>query len=229
MKSFFREPLVHFVLIGVLIYSTYGMVGVSEEESGDDRQIVVDKERVDSFIAAWKVRWRREPTDEELNGLINHYIRESIYYREAVAMGLDKDDPVTRRRMAQKLEFLTQDIASMKEPAESELKDYFQANIQKYQVPDRISFKQIFLNPDKRGEATRDDANTLLAELRNSGVPDTSIAGKGDSMMLQVAFEQQSEQQVSKVMGPRFASAVMKLQPGQWHRPLLSTYGTHRG
>jgi parvulin-like peptidyl-prolyl isomerase len=142
-------------------------------------------------------------------------------------MGLDKDDPVTRRRMAQKLEFLTRDIASMKEPAESELKAFFQANIEKYQSPDRISFTQVFLNPDKRGEVTRDDANALLAELRTSGVPDASVAEKGDSMMLQAVFEQQSEQQVSNIMGPRFASAVMKLHPGQWHGPQLSTYGTH--
>ena len=223
-----REPLLHFFLIGAAIYTVYAIYGAPvEEESADERRIVVDKAQVDGFVAAWQARWSRPPTEQELDGLIQRFIRESIYYREAVAMGLDQGDPVTRRRMAQKLEFLTRDIAAMKEPADGELERFFDNNREKYKAPDLISFTQVFFDPDKRGDATLDDANELLAALTAIGPPDATTAEKGDRFLLRNEFVQQSELEVRKSLGSGFAASVMQLAPGQWHGPVLSGYGTH--
>ena len=223
-----REPLLHFILIGATIYGAYNLFGVQTEEvQMDDRRIVIDKAKVDSFKALWKARWYREPTEQELNGLISRHIRESLYYQEAVTMGLDKDDPVTRRRMAQKLEFLTKDIAALKQPAEGELRDFFKQHSDKYKNPDLISFSHIFFNPDKRGDATLKDANALLVGLKEAGAPNPSTADKGDRFMLPNNFTAQTQVEVSKSFGAGFADRVMKLQPGQWHGPVLSGYGTH--
>ena len=223
-----REPLLHFILIGATIYGAYGIYGAPEEEEGmDDRRIVIDKERIDGFVALWKARWYREPTEQELNGLVNHYIRETILYQEAIAMGLDKDDPVTRRRMAQKLEFLTQDIAALKQPAEGELERYYQENKDEYKNPDLITFTHIFIDPDKRGDATLEDANALLAELTAGGAPDATTTDKGDRFMLSNNYSLQTQVEVSKSFGTGFADSVMQLEPGQWHGPVLSGYGTH--
>ncbi len=223
-----REPLLHFFLIGAAIYGAYGIFAAPVEEGGaDERRIVVDEAQVDSFIATWQARWSRPPTRQELDGLINHFIRESIYYREAVAMGLDKDDPVTRRRMAQKLEFLTKDIAALKQPAEGELERFFEQNRDDYREPDLISFTQLFLDPDKRGDATLDDARALLAELTATGTPGTTAVDKGDRFLARNDFFQASELEVRKSLGSGFAESVMQLEPGRWHGPVLSGYGTH--
>ena len=223
-----REPLLHFFLIGAAIYGAYAFYGAPDQAAmDDDRRIVVDEERVEGFIASWQARMYRPPTQEELNGLIERYIRESIYYQEAVAMGLDQDDPVTRRRMAQKLEFLTKDVAALNQPADGELERFFEENADRYKSPDLITFTHIFLDPDKRGDATLDDANKLLADLQASGASSTATAEKGDLSMLPNDFFRQPELQVSKSFGSGFAASVMTLEPGRWHGPVLSGYGTH--
>jgi hypothetical protein len=223
-----REPLLHFILIGAAIYGAYAIYGAPQEEAQtDERRIVIDKEMVDGFKTLWKARWYREPTEQELNGLISNYIRETMYYQEAVSIGLDKDDPVTKRRMAQKLEFLTKDVAALKQPAEGELESYYKENMDAYRNPDLISFTHIFIDPDKRGDATLDDADALLSDLKAVGAPDASIADKGDRFMLSNDFSEQSEQQITKAFGSGFTESLMQLQPGEWHGPVLSGYGTH--
>jgi hypothetical protein len=142
-------------------------------------------------------------------------------------MGLDRDDPITRRRIAQKLEFLTNDVALFKEPGEDELRQYFDEHQEAFREPDRISFRQIFLDPDRRGDATLDDAAELLVELQSRGPPDRETADAGDSFMLPGVFEAASELDVRRTLGSGFAEAVMGLAPGRWHGPVLSGFGVH--
>jgi len=222
----FREPLLQFFIIGLCIYGTYGLYGVSNNDL-ENNTIVVDENRIESFIAAWQSRWNRAPTDQELAGLINQFVREDIFYREAIAMGLDQDDPITRRRLAQKLEFLTRDIAGLKEPEEGELEQYFVDNIDKYLTPDMVTFKNVFIDPDKRGDATLDDAALILAELQSVDSTDSDVSLLGDRFMLQNYYSQQSELDIRKLFGSGFAKAVMQLETKQWHGPVLSGYGTH--
>jgi hypothetical protein len=224
--KFLREPLVQFFFIGMCIYGAYALYGTSEEDF-ENNTIVVDSGRIDLFISAWEQRWNRPPTKQELNGLINQFIREDIFYREAIAMGLDKDDPITRRRMAQKLKFLTRDIASLKEPANGELERYFEENKDQFKADDLITFSHVFIDPDKRGEATLDDARLLLSELQAAGSSDVNVSGLGDRFMLQNYYPQKTELEIRKQFGSGFATAVMQLEPGQWHGPVLSGYGTH--
>ncbi len=221
-----REPLVQFFIIGMCIYGAYALYGTPDEGFADNT-IVVDSGRVDAFKTAWQQRWNRPPTEQELNGLINQFIHEDILYREAIAMGLDKDDPITRRRMAQKLEFLTKDIAGLKEPEAGELERYFEENMDQFQVPDLITFSHVFIDPDKRGDATLDDAALLLAELQATRTSGANVSGLGDRFMLQNYYPQKSELEIRKLFGSGFATTVMQLEAGQWHSPVLSGYGTH--
>jgi hypothetical protein len=222
-----REPLVQFFLIGVCIYLAYLLYGTTPDEDLEDRTVVVDAGRIGAFISAWESRWNRPPTERELNQLINQYIREDILYREALGLGLDKDDPITRRRMAQKLEFLTKDIASYKKPEDGELKRYFEENIDEYSDPDLITFTHVFLDPDVRGDATLVDAALLLTELEVTGPPDPSEPRIGDRFMLQNYYPRKEELEIRKLFGSGFSAEVMKLEPEKWHGPVLSGYGTH--
>jgi len=224
--KFLREPLVQFFFIGMCLYGAYALYG-TPDEGFESNTIVVDASRIDAFKTGWQQRWNRPPTEQELNGLIDQFIREDILYREAIAMGLDKDDPITRRRMAQKLEFLIRDIASLKEPVEGELESFFEDNKDKFQDPDLITFSHVFIDPDKRGDETLDDAALLLSELQAAGSPDSSVSGLGDRFMLQNYYPQKTGLEIRKLFGSGFATSVMQLEPGQWHGPVLSGYGTH--
>lgn len=222
-----REPLLQFFLIGVCIYAAYVLYGAPPDEDLENRTVVVDAGRIDAFISAWESRWNRPPTERELNGLIDQYIREEILYREALGLGLDRNDPITRRRMAQKMDFLTKDIGSSKEPEEGELQRYFEENKDEYRDPDLITFTHIFLDPDVRGDATLEDAALLLTELKVTAPPDPSEPHMGDRFLLQNYYPRKEELEIRKLFGSGFSAAAMKLQPGQWHGPVLSGYGTH--
>ncbi len=163
LKKWLREPLLHFLLIGAALFVLYGLQ--NDEAVGDDRRIVFTDADINRLVALWEKRWQRLPTQLELEGLIESQIREEVLYREALAMGLDQQDTVVRRRLAQKLEFITADLAAQAEPGDAELADFLAAHSDQFEVPGRISFVQVYLNADKRGEQVEQDAIILLDEL----------------------------------------------------------------
>ena len=222
----FKEPLLQFLLIGACIYGAYGLFGAPPEEDADTT-VLVDANRIKSYVAQWQSRWNRPPTRAELDGVINQYVREEILYRQAVALGLNEDDPITRRRMAQKLEFMTSDLARVIEPTEAELEIWLQDNIDEFKSPDLLTFTQIFFDPDARDETTLDDANEVLAQLQQAGVPDPETLEAGDQFMLQNYFQSVTEMEIRKQLGSGFATSLMELEPGVWHGPVLSGFGVH--
>ena len=222
----FTEPLIQFLLIGACIYGAYALFGAPEEDFRDTR-VHVDSARINAFISEWESRWNRPPTRDEIDGLIQSYIKEDVLYRQAVAMGLNEDDPITRRRMAQKLEFLTSDLAMMVQPQEGELEHYFRENDELYQAPDRMTFSQVYFDPDSRGNRTLEDAAEVLAQLQAVGVPTEESMQMGDGFMLQSDFVSVTEAEAARQMGSGFVEAVVKLEPGAWYGPVLSGYGVH--
>jgi hypothetical protein len=221
-----REPLIQFILIGAAIYGAYALYGERPQEE-QDRTIVITEEQVNSLAAGFARLWNRPPTNEELLGLVRDYLRETLLYREALAMGLDQDDHIVRRRLAQKLEFLTNDLVKLTPPAEEVLEQYLTDNMEQFRPPDLITFTQIFFDPDKRGDATLADAEILLQELKGSGPPTQEIIRRGDRFMMQSYYPEATSREIQRQMGLGFAEAVMKLEPGQWHGPVLSGYGVH--
>ena len=148
-----REPLLHFVLIGAAIYLLYGAFAEPLPEA-DDKTIVVTAGEIEWMQTSWQKRWNRPPTDKELVGLIQQYIRETVLYREALTMGLNQHDQVIRRRLAQKLEFLAKDLVALTPPTDEELQAYFDEHRERYQAPVLYTFTQVYIDPDKRGDAT---------------------------------------------------------------------------
>lgn len=221
-----NEPLIQFLLIGACIYGAYGLFAPAQE--GDlDSTVVVDANRINGFVAQWASRWNRPPTRDELDSVINSYVREEILYRQAVTMGLAEDDTVTRRRMAQRLEFLTSDLFTVSEPDEAELAAYFQDNIDLFRAPDTISFTQVYFDPDARGDTTLADAAEALEKLRSSGRPDVGVVDAGDGLSLPGYFNSATELEVRKRMGGGFTESLFALAPDSWHGPVLSGFGVH--
>jgi hypothetical protein len=221
-----REPLVHFLAIGAalfVIFAYWGRPAAEEQE----RAITITAGEIDWLTDSWEKRWNRPPTPEEREGLIQQYLREMILYREAVAMGLDRDDTVIRRRLAQKLEFLSQDLISPAPPAEDELQAYFEEHIDRYQAPDLVTMTHVFIDPDRRGDQTLVDAAVIKEKLQALKEPPQDAQAFGDSFMLQSYYPERSEAELLKLFGSGFARSVFELAPQQWHGPVLSGYGTH--
>ncbi|MCP4654412.1 MAG: peptidyl-prolyl cis-trans isomerase, partial [bacterium] len=154
------------------------------------------------------------------------HIKEEVLYREALAMGLDKDDSVVRRRMRQKMRFLFEDVAARAEPAEEELQAYLDENAAYFRVEPRFSFTHVYLSPKRRGESLPADAARLVETLnQSSGGPD--IEALGDPTMLSRSHEGLSLSDVGAIFGQGFARALPEIAPGRWRGPIPSAYGMH--
>lgn len=219
------EPLLHFLLIGTGLFLAFSLMP-RDQRSGDAGEIVVSQGQVEHLAAGFARTWQREPSIEELAGLVSDFVREEVYYREALALGLDQDDTVIRRRLRQKLEFIFDDVAARAEPSEAELQAYLLAHPDAFRREPRLSFRQIYLNPDRRGPRVEADAAQLLAQLSQAGT-DLDAAALGDATLLESAFADVSPSDVAAQFGADFADRLMELAVGAWQGPLKSGLGLH--
>ena len=222
-----RQPLVHFLVIAAAIAVLHAWLG-DRDAVGPDRTIRISSAKISRLEAEWRARWNRAPTPEELSGLIRAQIREAALYREALAMGLNEDDPVIRRVLVRKLEGIARDLVEISlSPTEQDLAAYFEEHADRYRSPPLITFTHVFMDPDRRGDRTLRDADEALAELQSRGQPTEGIEDFGDPFMLQRYYPEKTEQRIASLFGREFARSVFELTEGRWHGPVLSGYGTH--
>ena len=186
-------------------------------------RIDIDAARVEQLAQGFARTWQRPPTQTELDTLIGEFVREEIYYREAVAMGLDRDDTIVRRRMRQKLGFLSEDLEPVPEPDDAALERQLADHADVYRIEPRIALRQVFVSRDRRGDAAVADARALLARL----AADSGAAEAGDASMLPASLPLSSLSEISRVFGEPFSAAVAKLEPGRWAGPIESSFGVH--
>ncbi len=220
IKRWLREPLVHFLALGALLFAVSHWRG----GAGSNR-IVITPGQIDSMVAVFTRTWQRPPTEQELKGLVDDYVRDELATREGLALGLDRDDTVIRRRLRQKLEFLIEDSADGSPVTDAELQAWLKAHPDQYRVEPEMAFRQVYVSPDRRGAATERDARILLARLSAAGrdVPTTI----GDSLMLPRDVERSTQRSIAQLFGEEFADELLKIEPGRWAGPLRSGYGLH--
>lgn len=224
MKKFLRDPLFHFLLIGAVLFLAYRLV--SRPGNGSDPgTIVVTQAQIEHLVTAYATTFQRPPTDDELKGLIDDWVREEIAVREATALKLGKDDTVIRRRLRQKFEFVSEDIATQMEPTDVDLEKYLKSHADQYASEPRFTFVQVYFNPDKHGKNLMHDATQLLARLQAGKKLDISTLG--DVSLLEQRFTSTAASEVAKVFGATFAKALDGVVPGQWQGPIPSGYGVH--
>jgi hypothetical protein len=224
LKRILREPLLHFLLLGAAIFAAYGLA--TRGNSDDPGTIVISERQVAAMAENFAATWRRPPTREDLEGLIRDRVQEEVYYREALALGLDKDDTIVRRRLRQKLEFLTDDIAATAEPTEEELSAFLAAHPDTFRVQRQFSFSHVYLNPEQHGENLARESAKLLARLRLAG-DGADISAAGDPFLLEHQFVSLPASEAAKQFGEPFAARLGELLPGQWQGPVESGYGVH--
>ena len=219
-----REPLVHFLVVGAGLFVLFWAVGDSDHERAE--AISITPGQVKHLVEIWSKTWQRPPTDEELEGLIEEHIKEEVLYREALAMGLDRDDTIVRRRMRQKFEFLMNDLTNAVEPTEEELEGYLREHPDQFRTATRVSFSHVYLNRDRRGEAVFEDVQDLLERLEQEG-QEADTASLGDSLLLDKDYNLIRTSELAKLFGDAFAERVAKLPRGRWAGPVESGYGMH--
>jgi len=224
LKRILQEPLLHFLLLGVAIFLGYGLV--SQRSSDEPGTIVITQGKIEHLATGFAKTWQRPPTQEELSGLVQDHLKEEIYCREALALGLDKDDTVIRRRLRQKMEFVSDDIAAQKEPTDAELEAYLKTHADTFRTEQRLTFRQVYLNPQKHGEHLAEDAAKLLAELNQAG-SQVDASTLGDSFLLEHDFQALPVRDIAKQFGEKFSAELLALKLGQWQGPIESGYGLH--
>ena len=225
MKTFVREPLVHFLLLGVVLFIAYGLVSKPGSSDGPGK-ITVTQGQIENLVSGFAKAWQRPPTSEELAGLVRDLVREEVYCREAMALGLDKDDTVIRRRLRQKMEFISDDIAAMPEPTDADLNAYLQAHTGRFRAEQTFTFLQVYLDPEKHGENLARDISALLARLNRAG-GQAEVSALGDSFLMEQSFTAAPASEVAKQFGEKFAAKLGELSPGTWQGPVESGYGAH--
>ena len=227
MKRLLREPLLHFLLLGALLFGVYAYTAGKHGGAEQATQIRLTVDDLSQLVLVFRSQWRHDPTPQEMRQLVEEKSREEILYREALALGLDKDDTIVKRRMAQKMQFLAEDVAAAREPAAEELATWYAANRSQFGLPARLSFRHLYFSPDRRGRRARDDAAATLAKL--AGQPEDSMLAVplADSFMFQEYYRDRTPEFLGKEFGPNFAIAVAKLPPGVWQGPVESGYGWH--
>jgi hypothetical protein len=221
-----REPVLHFLGIGAALFGLYAWLGDRGAGAGGGGEIVVTRGRIASIAETFGLAWGRPPSEDELAGLVREFVREEVLVREALALGLDRDDTVVRRRLAQKMEFLTEDLAGLVEPRDEDLHAYLAAHPDAFRIDPRFTFSQVFLDRGRRGLALAADAAALLARLEAEGsAPDP--ASLGDSLLLEARQEDVSRRDVEAQFGAAFAARLEALPLGLWQGPIASGYGAH--
>jgi len=218
----FREPLVHFLLIGAAVFALYALVGGDGEDTSRET-IVVSEGRVQQLAQVFAKTWQRPPTPQELRGLINAYIKEEVYYREAVKLGLDRDDTLIRRRMQQKMEFLSEPGEENLAADEAALQAFLDDNKASYRVEPRLAFEQVFFNPKPDAADAKRRAKDALSGLKSGEAPQEL----GDPTLLPASKPLSPLRSIERDFGDVFAMALIDLPLNAWSGPIESPYGLH--
>jgi hypothetical protein len=223
LKRVLREPLVHFLLLALLIFAGYGLFGADTDDKPG--RIVVTSPKIEQMAALFTKTWQRPPTAEELKGLIDDHVKEEILVRQALELGLDRDDAVVRRRLRQKIEFLNTTDAEGLRATDVELDAFLKANPAIFEIDPMLAFQQIVLNPQQHGGAIKQNAAALLEVLRSQ--PAADPASLGDASLLPPELPLTSKTSIGQTFGTDFAQQLEKAPPGQWTGPVVSSFGLH--
>ncbi|WP_119271933.1 peptidyl-prolyl cis-trans isomerase [Taklimakanibacter deserti] len=217
LKRLVCEPLLHFVLIGAALF----FIGnrTAPEDASASNEIVITEGDINQMLVSWQAQGRPPPSAEAIRSMVEGKVREEVLYREAIAMGLDKEDTIVKRRLAQKMDFLAEDLSSLQEPTAEELRKWFEAHRDEFAQPPRVSFHHVYYSFDAHGKEARAIAAREVA----------AAAGpqNGDRFMFQNSYAERTEAELYSIFGPAFAHDLFTLEPGRWVGPVESAYGWH--
>ncbi len=219
------DPFVHFMFIGALLFSLYGLTS-KDAFLKDDNDIQITAEAVNKLRQQWTRQNGSTPDSAVLDELVESLIHQEVLLREAKRLGLDENDTIVRRRLIQKMEFLSANLSQLQRPDEAVLLEYFKLHREQYRVPEKRSFTHIYFSKEKRGASVFDDAKEQLEMLSVAPTP-LRAPERGDNFILQYDYRERSQQRVAQIFGVEFARDLFTMKTEQWQGPVWSEYGAH--
>jgi len=227
LRHVLREPLVHFVVLGAVMFGGYRLMNGQPQPASSKQRIEITKDDLRQLAVVWLAQGREKPTPGQLQSLVNEKADSEMLVREAVALGLDKDDEVIKRRLAQKMDFLLADISALAPPTHEELAAWFEAHKADFTKPARMRFRHLYFSADKRGEGAREAAEASLRRIAGQPPASLGTADIADPFMFRDYYADVTPEQMAKEFGGPFAKALFELKPGDWRGPVESGYGWH--
>lgn len=224
-RRWLREPLLHFLLAGAILFATYELVNPAANRTDQINQIVLTEDDLRQLAVVWLAQGRRPPTADEMRALVEERVRQEILFREARALGLDKDDEIVKRRMVQKMDFLAADVTALQYPSDAELEAWFAQNSDRFALPPRVSFRHLYFSSGRPGAQYR--AAAILDKISGKPAQAPEVVTGADPFMFQDYYAERTPDQIAKEFGPPFAKAVFQLRPDAWQGPIESGYGWH--
>src|SRR5271163_4986298 len=226
-RRWLREPLLHFIFLGLLLFAANSFITRGRTVAGPPKQIDITIDDLRQMAIYYQSQWGRPPTPEEFNGLVESKVKEEVLYREGLLIGLDKDDTIVKRRVAQKMQFLTQDAATNQDPTHAMLREWYEKHSDQFAFPKRVSFRHLYFSPDHRHGRAPDDAEKALSRLANQPENSKLAATLADPFMFQDYYRELAPDAIAKEFGPQFAQRIEKLPTGSWQGPVESGFGWH--
>jgi hypothetical protein len=224
LRSVLQEPLLHFLAAGAALFLASRWSGSGSGPASN--RIVVAAGQIQHLAASFATTWQRPPTEAEMKGLVDDWVREEIAVREALAAGLDRDDTIIRGRLRQKLEFVAEDAGAAAAPTDQELQAWLSAHADAFRIEPRVALRQVYVSRERRGASAEADARAILARLRAAGAG-ARIEGLGDPILLPREIELMPRGEVARTFGSDFAERIETIAPGTWTGPVESTFGLH--
>ena len=221
MNKLLKEPFFHFIVIGIALFLLYGLVN---KDTNTKNTIIINDFDLENIVSSFEMQWKRNPTEQELQNIINQNIRQEVFYQEALNMNLDHNDEIIKRRLSQKMQFLSNDIAAMIEPTDEVLKDYYKEHANKYLTPTSYSLYQITFSPDKRTDNYK-DAEETLKQFPNATFDE--MKNWGDTLPFSYYFEDINANELGLQLGSKFPTAIEGQELNKWVGPIPSGFGYH--
>lgn len=223
-----RDPLLHFVVAGGVIFGAYRVFSPEAQPSADPMRIELTQDEMKQLALSQVAQGLPLPDPDQLHALGEERAMQRILAREAAAFGLDRDDEIIERRLAQKMDFLLADLSTLTPPSHDELTAWYAAHADRFTQPPRVSFRHLWFSPDGRGDAaTEAAAAAALPAVAGLPMDAPAPAGVGDRFMFQDYYGGRTPEEIGKAFGPDFAAALLTLKPGAWAGPVRSGFGWH--
>jgi parvulin-like peptidyl-prolyl isomerase len=223
--NWWREPLVHFFFLGAVVFGVHSW---AENRAGEAsrRRVVVSEAQRDVLARSWEEKWGRAPDPEELQDLVDGLVREEILAREAIDLGLDREDPVIRSHLASKMEFVALDRAPQQPPSEEELRSWYEEAPLAYQRPPQVSFVHVLFSRE-RGDRSLDDARALLDRAHSLNLSTEEALANSDPSTLEAIYTRRTQDDLLAIFGAELAGRLFSLELGVWSGPIESPFGFH--
>jgi len=226
-RTFVREPLVQFLLVALALFAVNRFVNGDHGASEPSKRIELTVNDLRQMTLMWLAQGRPMPSEQQLRAMMEQRVGLEILSREAAALGLDRNDEIIKRRLAQKMEFLFEDLGQLQDPTPAELGAWLEKNPDKFKQPPRVGFRHLYFSLDNQGGMARQRAEAALAKLGRSLAQSASAVVAADPFMFQDSYVDRTPDSVAKDFGPSFAKEIFSLRPGSWEGPIQSGYGWH--